>query len=270
MKLITPALAAVALLSLGLLHSLPTKADIAPLPNGTFARINRQSDSGTPGNRLDAASRPVCSTPTLLMLVPENATREEIAPGVSINDSKDVWGSTVSDAPSLWLSLDRPIADASLEVLLEDSSGEIVYTDQKDLSASPGAFAVKLPEGSLADLNRLYRWQVKVNISDACNNSDESKTLTLSVYGWIERVSVPDEVAIAQTPKALASTYAEAGIWFDTVDTLAGLYRANPNDAWTVSAWDSLMEAGNLDVPASQLVTADPTFSLSEDNPTDM
>ena len=255
-----PPLTIVALLSLGLYSSFPTKANTTRFPDITFARPDRPSGSGTPGNREDAASRTMsCPEPTLLTIVPEDVMAEEISAGVFITTDKSVWGSTVYKTPRLWLSLDQPVDNATIKVTIEDSTGKIFYTEETPFLAGQGVFYITLQEGSLAELNELYKW--RINLQTGCEEGEE--TYALAVNGWIERVDEPEGVAIAQTPEAIAAAYAEAGIWFDAVDATAQMYRSDPDNTWAASAWNTLMEAGDLDIPATQLTDAEPAFEMA-------
>jgi hypothetical protein len=74
----------------------------------------------------------------------------------------------------------------------------------------------------------LYEWSVAI-IPDAENRSQD-----VIAKGVIKRVNPPPELA-SQIEKtdglARAAVYAQAGMWYDALDTITNAIEANPNDA---------------------------------------
>ncbi|WP_254721630.1 DUF928 domain-containing protein [Kovacikia minuta] len=76
--------------------------------------------------------------------------------------------------------------------------------------------------------------------------------------GTIHRV-VQDRAIAAQiesaSPQQKVELYAQNGIWFDALTTLANLRLANPQDPALTSDWDSLLRSVGLeDVVTAPLV----------------
>ena len=50
----------------------------------------------------------------------------------------------------------------------------------------------------------------------------------------------------------LPALYAQAGIWYEALATLAELRRSKPNDSVLISAWESLLQSVGLDTVAKE------------------
>ena len=70
------------------------------------------------------------------------------------------------------------------------------------------------------------------------------------VEGYIERVQ-PEPELTAQlegaTPVEKAALYGKAGIWYETVATLAQLKEAEPQNQELINAWDSILNSVGLE-----------------------
>jgi hypothetical protein len=68
--------------------------------------------------------------------------------------------------------------------------------------------------------------------------------------GQIERVE-PNPNLVAQlktaSPRDRAALYAEAGIWYDAVNSIAQLRRSSPNDTAIAADWAELLKSVGLD-----------------------
>ncbi|MBD2021817.1 DUF928 domain-containing protein, partial [Leptolyngbya sp. FACHB-36] len=109
------------------------------------------------------------------------------------------------------------------------------------------------------NVGQSYSWTLSVYCDPAKPSS------SVFVNGTIQRVA---PVASLQrrnktSPMEQVNLYAANGIWYDALDSLAVLYRANPRDRSVVSAWTSLLQQVNLDSLAktsfSECCTAQPS-----------
>ena len=70
------------------------------------------------------------------------------------------------------------------------------------------------------------------------------------LYGWVQRIS-PSLTLTSQlkqaTPQQQATLYAQNGIWFDALTTLAEQRLANPQDARLSEDWNNLLKAVGLE-----------------------
>lgn len=92
-------------------------------------------------------------------------------------------------------------------------------------------------------IGQQYHWYVSM----VCSSVDQSGNPVIE--GWTERIS-PDQTLSAQlhgaTPLDKAMLYGQAGIWQDTLTTLAELRRAYPNDPTLRDNWRELLQSVGL------------------------
>lgn len=185
----------------------------------------------------------------LIALVPfqeRNSAKNSGNKSVSAT-SMDVWGLTTDERPSFWFYVPytKDIANASAEFVLQDSQENEVYQNAVSLPEKPGVISVNLPSTTAPlEVGKTYRWFFKVNCS-----GQESASIPIHVEGDVQRINLnsnlANQIATAQ-PQEQIAFYAENGIWFDALNLLAQLRKANPNNASLVSDWQSLLESIRL------------------------
>ncbi|MGI0486930.1 DUF928 domain-containing protein [Pantanalinema rosaneae CENA516] len=236
-----------------LLFSQSVFAQLPPVPSGggrpggtiaggsRFAPPPPPSDMGAPGSRSSGASRGIClGSQDIIALMP-------IYPQ---GRSQLVWGLTTVDHPTFWFyvpSVTGPAAE--MEFVLRDQSGQKLYETKADLTQA-GVMGVTLPTTAptLTTGDR-YQWYFKVRCPAAPSQ------LPKYVNGWIERRAIAPTLASQlqqATPAQRAALYAQQGIWFDAVTTLAQLRQSQPNDATLAQQWAELLESVQLPELATQ------------------
>ncbi len=154
----------------------------------------------------------------------------------------DVWGQTTADHPTVWFYI--PYAqkpDYSAEFILQDDAENDIYRGAVPLPAAPGIVGVTVPSSAAAlETGKTYHWYLYFYC-------DKKKTPPpVFVHGLIQRIH-PDAQLASQlaraTPMEQVKLYADRGIWFNAVTTLADLYRANPNDRTLKTNWQSLLQS---------------------------
>lgn len=206
------------------------------------------------GRSIGMGSRNLCPDVQipLMALVPfkeRDSTKNSSNKSVSVT-SMDVWGLTTDERPSFlfYVPYTKDIANASAEFVLQDSQENEVYKNAVSLPAKPGVIGVNLASTiAPLEVGKTYRWFFKVNCS-----GQESASIPIYVEGDVQRInltsSLANQIATAQ-PQDKIAIYAENGIWFDALNLLAQLRKANPNNAYLASDWQSLLESirlGNL------------------------
>jgi hypothetical protein len=69
-----------------------------------------------------------------------------------------------------------------------------------------------------------------------------------AVTGWVKRVSHQvDEQAFMNAPVKLATEYAKAGIWYDTLKVLVEAQRSEPDNETFAQEWHDLLEQVGLE-----------------------
>lgn len=163
--------------------------------------------------------------------------------------NNSVLGLTTAAHPTLWFYVPYVLnSDHPAEfVLLDDRNRYIYQTTLADAQTEEtGIIRIALPETIALEPNKLYRWAFTVNCGA------DSSVFTL---GGIQRVTI-DTALGAQIEQATgfdrANLYAQNGIWFDALTTLAVLKQENPSDATIAAAWESLLQSVALEDVANQ------------------
>ncbi len=100
-------------------------------------------------------------------------------------------------------------------------------------------------------INQTYQWSVSI----VCDIQDPSPRSVISVHGWVQRVAINKSVANKLKRLSLRerlSVYAEQGLWFDLLSTVAELRACNPSDTKISNIWTSLLQQIELGYLAKQ------------------
>ena len=217
--------------------SMPVQAS----PN-TSDSYNKQAKGRVPGRRRGGARRgdcPATSTP-LTALIPETSVSSKALPEIYVG------GSTTAEYPTFWFYVPYSLsADLTAEFILQDDTGQNIYrvasTDFPAAEVSPGIVSISLPSAiAPLKIGKFYKWYFKLN----CD-----RETPMYVQGGIERITLNANLAkqLAQaTPQDRANLYIKNNAWYDAVDIIAKLYRTNPTDSNTKSAWINLLQAIGL------------------------
>ncbi|HEY9640586.1 MAG TPA: DUF928 domain-containing protein [Coleofasciculaceae cyanobacterium] len=227
---------AIALTLISLLTHTPAQAQNAPgarqRGGATYIKFEPPALGNAPGGRArGGASRGECPTVTqpLTALVP------------TINGS--VGGLTGTDHPTFWFYVPYALtADHPAEFVLLDQHNKYVYQTTLIGGQNPdtGILGVTLPDTLTLTAGQSYQWVFMVN----CEIDNPIFT-----RGSIQKITLNAPLAqqIAQAaPLEKARLYAEHGIWFDALTTLAGLKTDQPTDPAIAAAWKSLLESVDL------------------------
>ncbi|NJP10042.1 MAG: DUF928 domain-containing protein [Leptolyngbyaceae cyanobacterium RU_5_1] len=134
----------------------------------------------------------------------------------------------------------------------QDPEQELVYETTMNITGEPGVASLALPNDEKVaplTLGQDYYWSVTL----VCSADDPINNMQVS--GWVQRVAVPpgleNQLATAK-PSDRVSLYANNGLWFDTVTTLATLRCEQPKNSTLVSSWVALLKSVKLDKIADQ------------------
>ncbi len=201
----------------------------------------RVPNVGRPRRRTAAAVRSGCGNSTDNKLVA--STDEELVALRPIPDP----ALTVSEYPTIFVSLPQTSAKEAEFFLKEDGKDDIVYETTVTLPSNPGIVSVSLPDnGTLPalEVGKTYHWYFLM----ICNPQDRSDEPY--VEGEIQRVE-PSPNLVAElknaSPRDRAALYAEAGIWYDAVNSIVQLRRSSPNDTAIAADWAELLKSVGLD-----------------------
>jgi Domain of Unknown Function (DUF928) len=219
-------------LTMGLL-SIPTQA---------MAQEYNPPDRGLPGRREGGGTRGGClsNAQHLVALMPVTN-----------------FGLTTQESPSLFWYI-PPLSVISAEFVLLDANDNEVYTTTIQLTGNEGIVSLAIPlirdEALGKDVSRLevgkdYHWYFSL-ICDARDRSSD-----IFVEGWIQRTQLNQAMTtrLETTPERDRPTaYAELGLWYDALGTLATLRQAQPQDETTLAAWNTLLNSVDLSDLAGQ------------------
>jgi hypothetical protein len=190
----------------------------------------------------------VCSPVDIAVVSPVSPPTqpEERSPGNDV-----AVDSTVSAHPTLFVNIPAELPSTTDELVVQNEMSEQeLYATKFNLTNKPGIVGIRILDTAPAlEVGQKYFWQVSI----PCNPDDP--TVRIDATGWIERVQLDPTLAnrIEQaTPRKKLALYAEAGIWQDTLSTLAELLYSNPNDQSLAQDWVSLMQSVNLNDLANQ------------------
>lgn len=189
--------------------------------------------------RIGGISRGSCPPVTIAPVAPPMRP-EEITP-----EQDAAVDSTTSAHPTLFVNIPDGLPATTAQLTVQNEAGDQeLYSTSFTLSGKPGIVGIRIPDTAPAlEVGQKYLWQVSVTC-DPSKPEDQ-----LFAMSWVERVALDSDLArqVNQaTPREKSTLYAEAGIWQDTVSTLAELRLSNPNDPSVAQDWASLMQSVNL------------------------
>ena len=173
---------------------------------------------GSSGNREAGASRGQCpprgeqskSKQRLAALVPSN-----------------LLALTQSANPTFFFYLTEGAATKA-EFILVDQEDEWLYDTELDLPDKTGVVSFKLPDDALQPVSlsvgEEYRWYIRLR----CNSSSDRSGSSVA-GGTIKRVQ-PSDSLVDLKDSEYPAAYAEAGLWQDTLASLADLLDRAPED----------------------------------------
>jgi hypothetical protein len=209
---------------------------------------------GIAGNRSGAASRISTRDPIeessnsnrrLTALVPEYKNSTD--PSKFKPELTKVWGLTANEHPTLWFySPYAQDAIARIDFVLRDrdnSVDRVVYQSSIQSPKNSGILNVTLPERSESlAIDKLYQWELKLTMKRQRNR-------VVSVKGWIQRVDLDPQLSDRineASPDRQTALYAENGLWYDAVSTLATLRQTRSQDPVIQQDWKNLLKSVDL------------------------
>jgi len=150
-------------------------------------------------------------------------------------------GLTVSSHPSFMAHVGEASAKQVFFSLKNEDESYFFEMTMKLSADELGLVTFQLPQSAPAlEPGEPYRWSVAA----ICGSKIGPDSPWAS--GWIERVDDIELETVRGLPAIQqASHYGEAGLWYDTVDSLARYRKAN-RSAEAQAAWSQLLADGNL------------------------
>ena len=158
------------------------------------------------------------------------------------------YGYTVSPRPTLFVYM-PPLGATEVFFSLQDEQGNSHYHTTFKSSGQQGVISITLPEAAPElKIGQNYLWYLAPIEPDGILRPDN-----YSVSGWVKRVnSTVSDQGLSKSAIALATEYAKAGIWYDTLEVLVTAQRLEPDNTTLANEWKDLLKQVGLDAIASQ------------------
>ncbi|MGE5658375.1 MAG: DUF928 domain-containing protein [Actinomycetota bacterium] len=173
---------------------------------------------------------------------------------------KTTMGRTLAANPTFWFYLPAAL-DKTVEIVLTDEANALpdklnkqdLYSQRfRLITKTPGVVSVTLPSqdnSPILETGKNYHWVMSIH----CDTDDPSADIF--VAGWVQRVdATPTLVSELQqaSPRDRFNLYAQAGLWYEALTTLAELRSSAPNDTALAQKWGELLKSVELDKIAQQ------------------
>ena len=159
-----------------------------------------------------------------------------------------VWGLTSNQDPTFlfFVPYNRSSIKA-MEFVLQNERNKTIYHQPATIPETPGIVKFHLiSKNASLELGKNYHWFFKVHV--ACE--PQKSTEVNNVDGWVQRTnlnSALDASIKEATPQPKVALYAENGIWYDALTTLAELRFTHPKDPTLAAEWTSLLKSVGLE-----------------------
>lgn len=177
-----------------------------------------------------------------------------LVPGVKEFSGMSGLGETASEYPTFVWHIPQSSA-LEIEFVLRDAKDRDIYSAkytlaksaQGSVQGSSGIMSLSVPafaNVSPLEVGQNYYWSIAL----VCDPIDRSGDVIAG--GRIKRVKLDPTLAQniqKATPEERVALYANAGVWYETVATLAELQRTRPNDTEIAQAWNKLLNSIGLD-----------------------
>jgi hypothetical protein len=196
-------------------------------------------DVGTPKNTVGGLSRGECKEVKCLMALMPNT-----------NSGVDHFPQTVSAYPVFFFNAPKFSGQAEFRLyeVSTQAAPKRIYKKRFPIETQPGIISFRMPlDAPELQVGKFYRWEF------AWNNPSNS-----TCVGVVRRVELNRTVS-QQLEKAKpidkAAIYAQAGVWFEVVETLAEARRDRPDAADLMTEWSDLLKSVGLDIIVLQPIS---------------
>ena len=171
-------------------------------------------------------------------------TGKFLTPLIPSLNSTDNWGVTVEANPQIFVYIPQTVA-RSAEFVIQNQDGDDVYRTTMNISGEAGIISLNIPkEAASLKVDENYSWYFTV----FCN--PRNRKSSISVAGGIRRIALAsslDTQLKQATDRDRPKIYAQNGIWYEAISSLAALIRQKPNDSAIVDEWKNLLQSAGLE-----------------------
>jgi len=174
---------------------------------------------------------------------------------------------TISEHPTIYFFTSKANNAKAYFRLYEESNkkGKHIYVKSFDINNEDGIIAFKIPdEAPILEIGKKYRLRFDIEYK-----SGDSKT----VNGYIKRVlpspKLVEQLKTTTKPIELAALYAQAGLWFETLQTLAEAQLTLPQNPEITEEWLELLKSAKINRALSFPLVGQIPKPPSNTNPSD-
>jgi Domain of Unknown Function (DUF928) len=196
------------------------------------------SGTGQPPSKGTISRGDICyyTNKPLKLLVHQNSATNEV-------NTSATPPTTASDRPTFWIYVPyKNVPENAFKFNLKDPSGKDYPLKVTSGIKSPGIISITLPKEIPAlEINKDYQWSFSVDCSIV---TEVPSKVPDEIMGWVKRVPLDPSVVkkIEQaSPSDRSKIYAEQGIWYDTLNTLAEALRNDPQNSQLLASWKELL-----------------------------
>ncbi len=155
---------------------------------------------------------------------------------------------TISERPTIYL-LTPKVENGTIRLRIFDESGLTsirIYSKVFSVNNQDGIIAFKIPDDApILEINKKYKLDFQVVYQPRAIDKDEK-----TVFGYIKRVSpspkLAEQLKTTTKPIELAALYAQEGLWFETMQTLAEAQLTLPQNPEITEEWLELLKSAKI------------------------
>lgn len=159
-------------------------------------------------------------------------------------------GLTLNSHPTFFWYVPQSPATTARFLLMTRNDSQVVYETTLTLPSKAGIVSFTLPDTvKPLEVGQRYHWFLTIN----CNPTDRNSNPLAD--GWVERTAPNTGLSkkIQQTPERdLPNLYADQGIWYEALASLAHMRQTNPTDTSLTASWERLLKSAGLGAFATE------------------
>ncbi len=152
---------------------------------------------------------------------------------------------TIAERPTFYFLIPQIEGTAYFRLFESDSSlkkGKRVYRTSFKIKNKAGILALKMPDNApILKSEKNYIWEFTIG------NSIEFEMVSGSVRRILPSQKLVEQLKQALLPIDRAALFAQEGLWFETVQTLAEAQQGVDKKPEIVSEWNALLKSAQLD-----------------------
>jgi hypothetical protein len=151
---------------------------------------------------------------------------------------------TIAERPTLYFLIPETDGQGYFRLYESDSSlkqGKRIYRTSFKIKSKAGILAFKMPDDApILKPSKNYIWEFVVG------NLTDTERVSGSIRRVIPTQKLAEKLKQILPPVDRAALFAQEGIWYETVQTLAEALQGNPKQPEIVNEWKELLKSAKL------------------------